>query len=243
MSENRRDEFIRRIFTITAPYIDYLTSLFSLGLCHLWRRKAVALAGLKEKDRVLDVCTGTGEMAFAILKNKVWSGSLVGVDFCPKMIEIARQKLKKASNPHPKDVTFVIGDAKSLEFPDNSFDLVTVGFGMRNIPDTTAALREIYRVLKPGGRFICLELTRPKARWFLPFYKWYVFKIMPRIGRLVVKKAAPYIYLPRSIEAFYPPLEFSRIIMECGFTNVTVLPMTLGVAAIFTAAKPLADHK
>lgn len=243
MNKNRRDEFIRRIFTITAPHIDRLTSLFSLGLCHLWRRKAVDLAGLKEKDRILDVCTGTGEMAFALLKNKAWSGSLVGVDFCNEMIEIARQKLTKASNPHLKDVEFVMGNAKSLEFPDDSFDLVTIGFGMRNIPNTAAALREIHRVLKPGGRFVCLELTRPRAEWFLPLYKWYVFKIMPRIGKLVVKKSAPYTYLPRSIEAFYPPQEFSRIITECGFTNIAVLPMTLGVATIFTAVKPLADRR
>lgn len=106
-------------------------------------------------------------MAFALLKNKAWSGSLVGVDFCTEMIEIARQKLKKASNPHQNYVKFVMGNAKSLEFPDDSFDLVTVGFGMRNIPDTAAALREIHRYrvpICPAGACIIIA-SLPAAQW------------------------------------------------------------------------------
>lgn len=238
MNDIRRDEFIKHIFSITAPYIDRLSTLFSLGLARLWRKKAVALAHVRANDKILDVCTGTGDFAFILLEKLGTGGSLIGVDFCPEMIEIAEQKLKKISNPHPRQATFKLADAKDLPFPPDSFDLVTVAFGMRNITDTKSALKEIHRVLRPGGRFVCLELTRPLKKWFLPLYKWYVFRLMPSIGKMVIKKSTPYTYLPRSIEAFYPPDQFMAIIRDCGFTNISVHPMTIGVTTIFTAMKP-----
>ncbi len=108
---------------------------------------------------------------------------------------------------------------------------------MRNIPDTSLALREIDRVLKPGGKFVCLELTRPEYPWFRFFYEWYVFRVMPFIGKLVVKTAAPYLYLPRSINAFYPPDEFKNMIHACGFDDIRVDSMTLGIATLYTAVK------
>ena len=143
---------------------------------------------------------------------------------------------KKTCRRH-RNLSYVMSDAKQLPFPDNSFDAVTVAFGMRNIPDTLLALREIKRVLKPGGKFICLELTRPQVKWFRSLYEWYVFKVMPFIGELVVKTAAPYLYLPRSINAFYPPDEFRRVISECGYSRVTVDSLTMGIATIYRAVK------
>jgi len=238
MTQTKRDLYIKKIFSTVAPHLDFLTSLFSLGLCRLWRRKAVSLARLRPGDRVLDSCTGTGDFILALMKELGPGGRITGIDFCPEMIRIAEQKVRKApANPHPRKVSFTVADAKALPFNDGTFDLVTVGFGMRNIPDTGAALNEIQRVLKPGGRFVCLELTRPEKQWFLPLYKSYVFRIMPFIGRMVVKKATPYVYLPRSIEAFYPPDRFVQVIRECGFTDVNAHPMTLGVATVFTAVK------
>lgn len=131
----------------------------------------------------------------------------------------------------------MLSDAKMLGFPDSSFDVVTVAFGMRNIPDTISALREIKRILKPGGKFICLELTRPGKRWFLPFYKFYVFKTIPFIGRIIIKSSAPYKYLPRSIDNFYLPEEFKCIIEESGFYELTIHSMTMGIATIYGAVK------
>ncbi len=233
MSLQQRDLFIRNIFSTVAPHVDFLSTGFSFGFDHYWRNRAVKLAGITGGERVLDVCTGTGELAF-ILAGKVGEKGLVtGSDFCGEMLDRAREK---ASGRCP-NLSFILSDTKALAFPDNTFDLVTVSFGMRNIPDTAIALQEIKRVLKPGGRFICLELTRPHTTWFRRLYEWYVFWIMPFIGELVVKTAAPYLYLPRSINAFYPPDEFRQIIIKSGFTDVTVNSLTMGIATIYGAIK------
>ncbi len=232
MSLQQRDLFIKHIFSTVAPQIDLLSSGFSLGFDHVWRMKAISLSGIREGERVLDVCTGTGELA-VLLSDKVGrTGTVTGADFCEEMLNRARVKTRKRKN-----LSYIVSDAKNLPFPDNSFDAVTVSFGMRNIPDTTYALREIKRVLRPGGRFICLELTRPQAPWFRALYEWYVFRVMPFIAEIVVKTAAPYLYLPRSIKAFYPPDEFRKVIAECGFSQVTVDSLTMGIATIYRAVK------
>ena len=237
MSLTKRDLFIKQIFSTVAPYLDSLSSGFSFGLDHLWRARTVADSGIRKGSQVLDVCTGTGELAFQLARVVGPSGSVTGADFCEEMLVRARNK----SNGHYPNITFICSDAKSLPFPDKTFDAVTVAFGMRNIPDTALALAEIRRVMKPGGTFVCLELTRPERAWFRALYEWYVFKVMPFIGNIVVKTAAPYLYLPRSIKAFYPPEEFRRIIAACGFTSVSVDSLSMGIATLFRAKNPARD--
>jgi len=233
MSLAQRDLFIKNIFSTVAPYVDLLSSGFSFGIDHYWRRQAIRLSGIRDGDRVLDVCSGTGELAIPLAKKVGGKGSVTGADFCEEMLSHARRK----AGSRFKNLSFLLSDAKRLPFRDNTFDAVTVAFGMRNIPDTALALQEIKRVLKPGGKFMCLELTRPRANWFRPVYEWYVFQIMPLIGKIVVKTAAPYLYLPRSINAFYPPDEFRNLIAERGFERVTVDSLTMGIATIYRAAK------
>ncbi|MHB8844518.1 MAG: bifunctional demethylmenaquinone methyltransferase/2-methoxy-6-polyprenyl-1,4-benzoquinol methylase UbiE [Nitrospirota bacterium] len=233
MSTESRDKFIHRIFTIVAPYVDTLSHGFSLGLDRRWRKKAVALSGIRQGDRVLDICAGTGELAFQLLPAVGGTGSITATDFCENMLEIAK---KKKGGNHA-NMTFLMADAKALPFPSNAFDAVTVGFGMRNIPDTILALKEIWRVLKPGGRFVCLELTKPQAPVLGRLYSWYLSRFMPFISNLVMKSSAPYLYLPRSIEAFYQPPEFREVIKRNGFGDVAVVSLTLGIATVYRASK------
>jgi demethylmenaquinone methyltransferase/2-methoxy-6-polyprenyl-1,4-benzoquinol methylase len=233
MSTETRDKFIKHIFTTVAPYVDALSHGFSLGLDRSWRRKTVALSGIKPGDRVLDICAGTGELAFALLPAVGPTGSITATDFCENMLEIAKRK--KGGNHG--NLTFQVADAKALPFPEKSFDAVTVGFGMRNIPDTILALKEIRRVLKPGGKFVCLELTQPQAPVLHRLYSWYLSRFMPFVSSVVMKSSAPYLYLPRSIEAFYQPPEFREIIARSGFNNVAVDSLSLGIATVYRASK------
>jgi demethylmenaquinone methyltransferase/2-methoxy-6-polyprenyl-1,4-benzoquinol methylase len=234
MTTETRDRFVQRIFTLVAPYVDKLSHGFSLGLDRRWRRHAVHLSGIKEGDRVLDICAGTGELTFLLVHAVGPTGTVVATDFCEGMLAIARRKLNGSSRCN---LSFSLADAKDLPFRDNSFDAVTVAFGMRNIPDTILALEEIRRVLRPGGRFLCLELTRPQNRWFRALYHWYIFRLMPFVSNLVMKSSAPYLYLPRSIEAFYQPPEFREVISRHGFGEVSVDSLTLGIATVYRAVK------
>lgn len=233
MSQRNRDTFVQEIFASIATDIDFLSSFFSFGLDQRWRKKLVSLLELRGREKVLDVCTGTGKLAF-LLSNKVGKeGSVSGVDFSKEMLGEAEKKLNSRSS----NISFAFSDAKDLNFSDNSFDAVTVSFGMRNIIDTAAALREAYRVLKPGGRFCCLELTPPTDRRVKPLYTAYCFKVMPFIAMKVIKTDVPFNYLPRSIKAFPSSEEFKHILETCGFINVTVHSMTFGIATIFEARK------
>jgi demethylmenaquinone methyltransferase / 2-methoxy-6-polyprenyl-1,4-benzoquinol methylase len=227
-----KDKFVRNVFSIVAPHVDPLSTAFSFGLCHAWRRRLVARAGLKKNDRVLDVCTGTGEVASLLMKQIGKEGHVTGIDFCEDMLAIARKKMGPKEN-----LSLMVANAKQMDFANSTFDLVTVAFGMRNIPDTAAAIKEIARVLKPGGRFLTLELTRPVKRWFVPIYRWYVFKVIPFIGKMITKNALPYSYLPVSIETYYSPDEYRNIIRKCGFSRVEVYSLSLGIATIYRAVK------
>ena len=231
MPHAKKASLVKDIFSAMAPYIDPLDTAFSFGLCHLWRRKVSA--HVKRGENVLDICTGTGELAKLLLKKVGPEGSLTGADFCEDMLEIARKKM----SPMPKNLSFVVSDARELPFPDGTFDAVTVSFGLRNVPDTATALNEVKRVLKPGGRFFCLELTRPEKRWILPFYKFYTFRVMPFIAKIVTKNSLPYTYLPKSIEAFYAPEEFQRMMRECGFSEVKARSLSMGIATIYSGVK------
>ncbi len=226
-----KEEFIKRIFSIVSPYIDFLSSLFSFGLDIYWRRKL--LSYIRRGDSVLDVCTGTGRLAFLISKRIGNSGSVTGIDINPDMIKRAQEKISS----NPGNLTFIIGDSRNLPFPDCSIDAITMAFGIRNIVDRSEALKECYRVLKPGGIFLCLELMKPEKRFFRPFWRFYLFKVIPLIGGLVTGDPIPYRYLPASIEGFYSVDEFKDLLVKHGFRVKEIKSMTCGTTNLFVALK------
>lgn len=237
MPQDEKSSFVKKIFSEIAPHIDFLTNTFSFGFSKIWRRKLISISGIKNGEMVLDVCTGTGDLALLIAKKAGPNGCVTGIDFCKEMLDVAKNKIAKRNNPKQSKIHLVLADAKNLVFSENTFDTATASFGIRNIPDAAAALKEIRRVLKPDGRFLCLELTKPKKKWLLPLYKFYTFKLMPFIAKIVSKTVLPYSYLPQSIEAFYVTEDFRKLLNDCGFDNVIACPMTFGIATLFVAEK------
>ena len=227
---------IKGIFSVAAPRIDILSAAFSFGHSYLWRKAAIAMSGIKRGDRVLDCCTGTGKLAFPIARKVGPEGSVVGVDFCEDMLDIAKKRANASSDPAIRRISFLISDIRSLGFEDGSFDAVTVAYGIRNVPELPRALREIRRVLRPGGIFTCLELMWPEAEWFQPIYRNYMFKVVPFVGRVVLGSNTPFSYMPKSVHEFYSGRELRNLMMECGFSSVVAHPMTLGIAQVFTGA-------
>lgn len=225
---------VKHIFSTVAPYMDFLNVIFSFGLSNLWRSAAVSMSGVRRGDRVLDACTGTGELAFLIARKVGPEGKVVGIDFCEDMLERARKRANRSPDPDLQKVGFLNSDIRQLTFKDGSFDAATVAFGIRNVPDRFRALGEIRRVLKRGGRFTCLELMWPERQWFLPVYNCYMFRIIPAVGKVVTRSDMPYSYLPKSIKSFYSVEKLRRLIMESGFSEVIVHTMTFGIAVIFS---------
>jgi demethylmenaquinone methyltransferase/2-methoxy-6-polyprenyl-1,4-benzoquinol methylase len=179
-------------------------------------------------EAILDLCCGTGDLAFEILRRQT-NCHVTGADFAAPMLEIARQKAAGKNG----SANFVQADALHLQFADASFDAVTVGFGVRNFEDTAAGLREMRRVLKPGGRVMILEFMRPQSFFLRHVFSLFFKGILPRVGKLISKHNSAYSYLPASVGDFYSRREFENLLRECSFVNVRSCEMTGGAATCF----------
>jgi demethylmenaquinone methyltransferase / 2-methoxy-6-polyprenyl-1,4-benzoquinol methylase len=214
---------VRGMFAGLAPRYDLLNSLLSQGQDRRWRRRAAQLTRVQPGGRVLDVCTGTGALA-ALLRRRVGpTGEVVGIDLTESMLEVARTRVP--------DVTFVVGDACALPFPEDSFDAATMAFGLRNISDRQRALDELARVLRPGGRAVILEFSQVH-RLLQPAYHWYSRRVIPVIARGVMGRGSAYRYLTDSIAAFASPQLVTAWLQQAGFSPVQQYRMTAGVVAI-----------
>lgn len=230
---------VRRMFADIAPTYDFLNHLLSINLDRSWRRRAVRLADLSAGDRVLDVCTGTGDLAFEAARTirPAAGGRVIGTDFCPEMVHLATHKQAG------REVRFGVADTLRLPFPDSSFDVVTVGFGIRNVAGLVPGLAEMRRVLSPGGRALVLELTTPRSTLLRHAFGLYFSRVLPRIGRWLCAAKHPdqddaYRYLPNSVGAFPRPEGLVEKMELAGFVNVRYWLLTLGVAAIHVGEKP-----
>lgn len=225
---------VRQMFDTIAPRYDLLNRLLSFGIDRRWRRIAVSTLSLPPGGRVLDVATGTGDVAIEIARQHP-DVSVTGIDFSAEMIAIGRQKV--ASPPHAGRITLEVAPCEEIPFPDQTFDAATIAFGIRNVDDRLAGLSEICRVLKRGGTLLVLEFSTPTSPLFNALYSWYFRTLLPRIGGLVSDFDA-YRYLPESVSQFPPRTEFAGMMREAGFAPVFFRDLTFGVVTLYTGMKP-----
>jgi demethylmenaquinone methyltransferase/2-methoxy-6-polyprenyl-1,4-benzoquinol methylase len=227
-SEKR--SYVRRMFAAIAPRYDLMNRLMTLGRDRIWRRSTVRLCALPHGGRLLDVATGTGDIAFeALLQDAALQ--VTGVD-------LTREMMVRGLTKHPGlTFPFVEGDALALPFGDNTFDATCSGFMMRNVLDVRAAFAEQARVVKAGGRVVCLEITRPASRLFRPVFDLYFFRLVPLIGGLISGQPQAYRYLPQSTVDFARPAELARIMLSVGLRDVRYQTAMLGTVALHWGTK------
>lgn len=217
------------MFGRIAPRYDLLNHLLSLGLDYRWRAIAGRLTLLRPGDRALDVACGTGDLAFVLARRAGRGGRIAGLDIAREMLLIGG---RKAARRPGAAVDFHAGDALNLPYRDAAFRAATMAFGGRNVPDLGGALREMGRVVAPGGRVVFLELNRPTAPGFRRLFDWYFHTLSPLVGGLISGDRAAYEYLPRSVDSFESIDEISRLMAAAGLAGVTVRKLMFGVAVI-----------
>jgi demethylmenaquinone methyltransferase/2-methoxy-6-polyprenyl-1,4-benzoquinol methylase len=232
------DEKIRRVinhFNTVASKYDFMNTLLSFGIHHLWKRAAVKMLGLNSGDYVIDVCGGTGDLSILAARAVGASGRVILYDINWAMIQEGRPKVTRS--PSGEHVLYVRGDAEQISFPAQSFDAAMVGFGIRNLTHPGKGFEEMCRVLKPGGKLMCLEFSKPTAPGFRWMYDFYSLYIMPWLGQLIVGSRQAYTYLPESIRMFPSPDELSVTLEKIGFSEITYQRLTNGIAVVHLAKK------
>lgn len=229
-----KGEKIQQMFGAIAPRYDFLNRLLSFGIDRNWRTKAVQMIKFKEGSRILDVATGTGDVALEIARSTPPSVKITGADFCKEMVELGQVKI--AATPFADRIDFKVAPCEDLPFPDNTFDSTTIAFGIRNVVDRKLGLAELHRTLRSGGRLIILEFSTPTAPLIRQIYLLYFLRILPMIGGLFSRYNA-YKYLPDSVLEFPSTEEFSQLMREVGFHNVQVHALTFGIASIYVGEK------
>lgn len=225
-----KKEQVATMFNNVAGTYDFLNHFFSLGIDKLWRRKLVKLIGKSKPKQILDVATGTADLAIA--EAKLNPEKITGVDISEKMLAVGREKIKNYPN-----IELHIGDSENLQFDDNSFDAVSVSFGVRNFENVTKGLTEMKRVLKPDGKVFVLEFSKPK-NWFIQkIYFFYFCTVLPFIGKIVSKDASAYTYLPESVKLFPDGEKFVELLQNVGFKNIECKTLTFGISTIYIAKK------
>jgi demethylmenaquinone methyltransferase / 2-methoxy-6-polyprenyl-1,4-benzoquinol methylase len=226
---------IAGMFDAIAGRYDLLNHVLSAGIDRRWRTRAIRSLALTGSERVLDLCTGTGDLAIAAARARPSAARIVGIDFAGAMLRVGSEKLRQAGLD--RRIMLVRGDATRIPLDDAVVDAVTIGFGIRNVEDMGAACREMRRVLKPRGRLAILEFAVPTTPGISTFYLWYLRRVLPRIGRAISRHNAAYGYLPASIGAFATPDEFVKILRHGGFSEISAVPLTFGSVILYTARR------
>jgi demethylmenaquinone methyltransferase/2-methoxy-6-polyprenyl-1,4-benzoquinol methylase len=221
---------VRSMFASVARSYDRANQILSFGMHHGWRRAAVRCSGVRPGDRVLDCATGTGDLALEFKRAVGPTGEVVATDFCEEMLALGPTKAARAGLP----VRFETADLLALPYPDASFDVVSVAFGIRNVEDPVRGLREMARVARPGGRVVVLEFGQPGGSLFSPLYRWYSHVVLPRVGGWISGRRSAYEYLDRTASRFPAGEGFTRLLRETGrFHDVRARALTGGVAYVY----------
>lgn len=227
---------VREMFARIARRYDLANDCLSFGLHHSWRRKAVAQIRAEDCKLALDLCTGTGDLAFALLAALPRGAIVAGVDLVPEMLVLARKKRAKKCPAAP--LFFLQADAMNLPFSSDSVDCVTIAFGIRNTPDPVSCLVEVKRVLKPSGKLIVLEFGQPRTPFFAWLFRVYSRLVIPRLGGLLSGDKSAYAYLRQTSRSFPAGSEFQKLLAESGLAHLESTPLVSGVAYIYRAVKP-----
>ncbi len=231
--DNSRKEQVTQMFDNISGNYDFMNRIMTFGIDVKWRKKVVKMVADTHAKKILDIATGTGD--FAIMLAKIKPEKIVGLDISPGMLEVGKKKIKEKGLGNL--IEMVLGDSENLPFADNSFDAITVGFGVRNFEDLDKGLQEINRVLRPGGIFVVLETSQPDKFPFKQLYKFHSKYIIPLLGSLFSKDKKAYDYLPESAQAFPYGEAFNNILKKNEFIQVQDFPLLFGAARIYKAFK------
>jgi len=239
-STEEKEQYVQAIFDQIAENYDSLNQVMSVGQWQRWHREFVRLTGFRPGDRILDVACGTGDLTILDAAQVVPGGSVTGVDFSQGMLEVGRRRV--AESPYRDAITLQWGNAMDLAFPADTFDGVTMGWAMRNVKSIPQTLSEIYRVLRPGGRFICLEAAKPYSVYLRMGFFLYFRTFLPLLDRIVVKtgrkaKVRPYTYLSRSLDNYPMPHELEALFRQAGFRETGYKLLMMGTVAIHYGTK------
>jgi demethylmenaquinone methyltransferase / 2-methoxy-6-polyprenyl-1,4-benzoquinol methylase len=233
---DKSNDRVRRMFGEIAPRYDRMNHLLSMQVDRYWRRRTVRLVPPRGEQPILDLCTGTGDLAFVYHRASGGKVPIVGADFCHEMLEIAREK---AAKKKLTGIEFIEADAQYLPLPSDTFQIVCVAFGLRNVADTDRGLAEMARVCAPGGRVAVLEFSSPRTQPLKSAYGWYFRHALPRIGQLLSRNnSAAYNYLPESVGEFPQYEALAERMRTAGLVDVRFHPLTFGVATLYLGERP-----
>ena len=236
IAENKesKKEQVESMFNSIAPRYDFLNHFLSMGIDHLWRKKTIKQLKSLNPKTILDVASGTGDLAICALKN-LNPEKITGIDISEQMLEFGRKKLiERKLNDR---ITLIQADSENIPFEDNSFNAITVGFGVRNYENLEKGLIEMRRVLTPGGMVAILEFSKPRNFPIKQIYNFYFKYILPFIGKIVSKDNRAYTYLPESVSKFPDREEFIKVLKSCGYQNSRYISLSFGIASIYIAEK------
>lgn len=234
LAGREKEAYVESLFSSIAPKYDLLNSVLSLTRHKAWRRFAVSRAGLGPGGRALDVCCGTGDFALELANVAGEGGRVVGLDFSLPMVELAREKARRYGRG---GVEFLVGNACSLPFERNSFDCATVGFGLRNVADVEAAVSEMARVVRPGGRVVNLEISKVRSRLLVWPWKLYFYALTPYTAAMFRAKRQAYEYLPNSVKTFMSREKMSAVFERCGLADVHYADLMFGAVCVHVGTK------